>query len=112
MFGIPPQKSPTFFYNLLKKFDIINITPTGSYQKLSIKKKHSEGPREKKKFSNTENIIHALKDGSAVRAIGGYGSVIHIPDAELILLSGSCGAFCSNYDYEIAAIQRTLDALL
>ena len=64
--------------------------------------------------SYPENIIHAYTDGSAVRAIrnGGYGSVIHIPDAEPILLSGPCGAFCSNYDAEIAAIQKTLDTLL
>ena len=56
----------------------------------------------------------ASKLGSAVRAVrnGGYGSVINIPTSEPILLSGPCGAFCSNYDAEIAAIQRTLDTLL
>ena len=27
------------------------------------------------------------------------------------LLSGPCGAYCSNYDAEIIAIQKTLDAL-
>ena len=61
-----------------------------------------------------KDIIHAYTDGSAVRAVrnGGYGSVINIPASEPILLSGPCGAFCSNYDAEIAAIQRTLDTLL
>ena len=61
-----------------------------------------------------KDIIHAYTDGSAVRAVrnGGYGSVINIPTSEPILLSGPCGAFCSNYDAEIAAIQRTLDTLL
>ena len=61
-----------------------------------------------------KDIIHAYTDGSAVRAVrnGGYGSVINVPASEPILLSGPCGAFCSNYDAEIAAIQRTLDTLL
>ena len=58
--------------------------------------------------------IHAYTDGSAVRAVrnGGYGSVINAPDLEEpILLSGPCGAYCTNYDAELVAIQKTLDTI-
>ena len=64
--------------------------------------------------SYPENAIHAYTDGSAVRAIrnGGYGSVINAPDLEEpILLSGPCGAYCTNYDAELVAIQKTLDTI-
>ena len=64
--------------------------------------------------SYPENAIHAYTDGSAVRAIrnGGYGSVIDAPDLEEpILLSGPCGAYCTNYDAELVAIQKTLDTI-
>ena len=59
--------------------------------------------------SYPESTIHAYTDGSAVRAIrnGGYGSVIKSPDMEdPILLSGPCGAYCTNYDAEVVAIQK------
>ena len=61
-----------------------------------------------------DNSIHAYTDGSAVRAIhnGGYGSVIKAPDMEEpILLSGPCGTYCTNYDAEVVAIQKTLDTI-
>ena len=64
--------------------------------------------------SYPESAIHAYTDGSAVRAIrnGGYGSVINAPDLEEpILLSGPCGAYCTNYDAELVAIQKTLDTI-
>ena len=64
--------------------------------------------------SYPESAIHAYTDGSAVRAIrnGGYGSVIKSPDMEdPILLSGPCGAYCTNYDAEVVAIQKTLDSI-
>ena len=65
--------------------------------------------------SYPENTIHAYTDGSAVRAIrnGGYGSIVSAPDLEEpILLSGPCGAYCTNYDAEVVAIQKTLDTIL
>ena len=65
--------------------------------------------------SYPENTIHAYTDGSAVRAIhnGGYGSIVSAPDLEEpILLSGPCGAYCTNYDAEVVAIQKTLDIIL
>ena len=65
-------------------------------------------------YPNTN--IKAFTDGSAVRAIrnaGGYGSVIMTPSKEKpTLLSGPCGSYCSNYEAEIIAIQKTLDTLL
>ena len=64
--------------------------------------------------SYPDSAIHAYTDGSAVRAIhnGGYGSVIKAPDMEEpILLSGPCGAYCTNYDAEVVAIQKTLDSI-
>ena len=64
--------------------------------------------------SYPDTNIKAFTDGSAVRATrnGGYGSVIILPSKEQqTLLSGPCGAYCSNYDAEIIAIQKTLDAL-
>ena len=64
--------------------------------------------------SYPDSAIHAYTDGSAVRAIhnGGYGSVINAPDRdEPIHLSGPCGAYCTNYDAEVVAIQKTLDSI-
>ena len=63
-------------------------------------------------YNYPENAIHAFTDGSAVRAIhnGGYGSVITVPEREEpITLSGPCGTYCTNYDAEVTAIQKTLD---
>ena len=66
-------------------------------------------------YNYPENAIHAFTDGSAVRAIhnGGYGSVITVPEREEpITLSGPCGTYCTNYDAEVTAIQKTLDTIL
>ena len=64
-------------------------------------------------YPNTN--IKAFTDGSAVRAVRNcdYRSVIMIPSKEeSTLLSGPCGSYCSNYEAEIIAIQKTLDTLM
>ena len=61
--------------------------------------------------SYPEYTINTYTDGSAVWAIrnGGYGSIVNAPDLEEpILLSGPCGAHCTNNE----AIQKTLDIIL
>ena len=65
----------------------------------------------------SQEAIHAYTDGSASNATtnAGYGSFIKYPNShhkDYPQLSGPCGAFSSNYDAEITAIERTLEKIL
>ena len=101
----PPHqdlKKPTLHAKLLKEAD--KSTPQPILKLLTYETIDSY----------PKDIVHAYTDGSAVRATlnGGYGSIIYTPNTDPIELSGPCGTHCSNYEAEIAAIQKTLNTLL